>query len=241
VSEKKGPDSGRAGLDKDPDERNRLELEHLKCAVEKLMLETQALRFSTWWDRNIGRWLTVMTASAALVGVPIALSQFYFQRTQSERQLATAYQHQESMDNKKMDQSMKDSAKPFLQSQFDLYRRTSEAVAIIATSSDPVAVKRAEDEFWLLYWGPLAIVEDAGMETSVGNAGEKNSHASVESATVAFGNYIRATKEKRDPRTMEQLSLDVAHAMRFSVGPTFDMDMGKLKVGSKRELGKHSN
>jgi len=53
--------------------------------------------------------------------------------------------------------------KPFLQMQSDLCKSATEAAARVATATDPEAWRKALDEFWALYWGPLAIVEDVDL------------------------------------------------------------------------------
>jgi hypothetical protein len=45
---------------------------------------------------------------------------------------------------------------------------------------------------------------------------------------VQFGNYIRTSPKERDQKEMRRLSLALAHAMRKSVGPSFDLKPTEL-------------
>jgi hypothetical protein len=49
---------------------------------------------------------------------------------------------------------------PFLEKQTKLCFQASEQAARLATTSDQGQWKKSWEEFWMLYWGPLAIVED---------------------------------------------------------------------------------
>jgi hypothetical protein len=44
--------------------------------------------------------------------------------------------------------------------QADLCKSAAEAAARVATTTDEKAWHEALDKFWMLYWGPLVIVED---------------------------------------------------------------------------------
>ncbi|WP_150746919.1 hypothetical protein [Pseudomonas fluorescens] len=54
-----------------------------------------------------------------------------------------------------------ESTKPFLQHQLALYIEASKAAAIIATSASEVEVDKSKTLFSRLYWGELALVENA--------------------------------------------------------------------------------
>jgi len=96
---------------------------------------------------------------------------------------------------------------PFLQKQTDLCHSAAEHVARLASTVDPKTWEKSREEFWMLYWGPLAIVEDV----------ESQAENRVEAAMVAFGEQL----EKIDPkalslpiRLLEQPALRVSHACR---------------------------
>jgi hypothetical protein len=95
---------------------------------------------------------------------------------------------------------------PFLNMQSELCRSAAESVARLASTLDPVTWKKSREEFWMLYWGPLAIVEDVEAKTH-----------DVEAAMVRFGTELTKT----DPTSptlpissLEQPALRVSHACR---------------------------
>src|SRR5262249_17261760 len=110
-------------------DKEGLELQHLQVEVEKLSLEVAALRSSTFWYRTIGRYLPLLTAILAVAGFWVGLFQYFRQQTETERQRADAVQQ-------RSEELRREAAKPFWDSQLQLYLRASEAAAIIATSSD---------------------------------------------------------------------------------------------------------
>jgi len=63
--------------------------------------------------------------------------------------------------------------KPFLETQTSLCKSASEAAARLATTTDSKVWGKARDEFWMLYWGPLAIVEDVDVTTRASSEPEK--------------------------------------------------------------------
>lgn len=79
------------------------------------------------------------------------------------------------------------------------------ASATLATSQDPAKKKMAEDEFWRLYWGPLAVVEEN----------------EVARAMVAFGACLKGNCSK----DKESLAIDIAHACRTEVSRDFQLDL----------------
>lgn len=101
--------------------------------------------------------------------------------------------------------------KPFLQRQMSHYFEAAEIAAKIANSEDAQTRTAAIDRFWLLYWGPLAVVEDAP----------------VERAMVDFGNALRS--DVKDRTNLRRLSLQLAHACRQSLEKLWGADLGKLK------------
>jgi len=61
---------------------------------------------------------------------------------------------------------------PFLTKQLELVFRASEAVSTLATSRDPEAWERARSDFWILYWGPLSIVENQSVLNAMADLGD---------------------------------------------------------------------
>jgi hypothetical protein len=75
----------------------------------------------------------------------------------------------------------------------------------VATARDARETARAERDFWMLYWGPLAVVEDVGLEKKP---------AAIEAAMVKFGAAMKERPPSTDRRDLERLSLALAHAIR---------------------------
>ena len=108
------------------------------------------------------------------------------------------------------DTAEKEFRKPYWEQQIELYVQATTAAATLASSSDPVALELAEAKFWQLYYGPLALVEDAG----------------VEAAMVRFGQSLRSDREQEDLR---DLSLALAHACRESLGDAWSVKLSELQ------------
>ncbi len=52
-----------------------------------------------------------------------------------------------------------ESLRPFLVKQMELCFQASEAASTLASSTDLENWRRARETFWMLYWGPLSVVE----------------------------------------------------------------------------------
>lgn len=57
-----------------------------------------------------------------------------------------------------------EARRPYLDYQLLLYKRTARTVAIIVSSDVPSEVDDAKNEFYLLYWGELVLVENPEIE-----------------------------------------------------------------------------
>src|ERR1041385_126560 len=109
---------------------------------------------------------------------------------------------------------------PFLQKQTDLCHAAAEHVARLASTIDPKTWDRSREEFWMLYGGPLAIVEDV----------ESQAENRVEAAMVTFGAELAKIDLKAPSlpvRVLEQPALRVSHACR-------DLLSSKWNVGVLR-------
>ncbi|MFO0979807.1 MAG: hypothetical protein U0996_25635 [Planctomycetaceae bacterium] len=85
----------------------------------------------------------------------------------------------------------REAAKPFWDAQLEFYFSASKAAATIAVTEDLDIRKRAITEFWTLYWGPLACVEDIGL-TRGSDGHQESKNAQVERAMVAFGACLQS-------------------------------------------------
>jgi hypothetical protein len=217
--------------DPDPEpiafDKPTLEIQQLRVQVEKLRLEIATLKESAEWNREVGRYLPMTTAIVAVVGLLVGVWQFNLGRR---------------------DEVMKEVARPFWEKQLETYLQAAGAAAEIAVApTDSEESKKAQRTFWKLYWGPMGCVEDA----TLANARSKED-SSVEAAMVAFGKALLPPHhapgtgaEKAGPtpivirsvdanlaRQLQPLALEIAHAMRRQLQPSFDL---KIDLPSSQE------
>lgn len=101
-----------------------------------------------------------------------------------------------------------EAKKPFYAKYLDLCTEATNAAAIIASTSDSKKRAAGESDFWRLYWGQLAIVEDP----------------QVESAMVVFGRCLHGECDK----DKEFLALDIAHSCRNGISAKWDLTLEAL-------------
>jgi hypothetical protein len=95
-----------------------------------------------------------------------------------------------------------EATRPFLDRQLLLYTEATQAAATLATATDAKSLASAEEKFWSLYWGALALVEDK----------------KVEGAMVLLGNALRSGQKGAQ---LQPLSLGLAHACRDSLAESW--------------------
>lgn len=111
----------------------------------------------------------------------------------------------------------RESQKPFLQRQLDLYFEATKITSTLATtdrSQDPTGWEKSRNRFWQLYWGELALVEDK----------------QVEQAMIAFGNSLQTVSANpaAQASTLSPLAIDVAHACRDSIARSWDYELANV-------------
>lgn len=60
----------------------------------------------------------------------------------------------------------------FLSKRLELYFEATTCAATIATSQDENEVEAAKKRFWILYWGPMCVIEDKRVEKVMMDFGE---------------------------------------------------------------------
>lgn len=113
--------------------------------------------------------------------------------------------------------------KPFLERQMDLCIKAAEHAARLATTRKPETWASSLEEFWTLYYGPLAVVEEAN----------KAKGKRVTAAMVDFGQKLNALPAAPAALPVSGLgshALDVSHACR-------DLLASKWEVGVWAWLG----
>jgi hypothetical protein len=132
---------------------------------------------------NFAHVTTLITALVAAAGFLFGV--FQYQKQQALNRTSTA----ESRD--------REFIHPLWEKQLALYFEASEAASTIATTTDPEQRRKAEAKFWMLYWGPLVLVETP----------------EVSGAMKKFGECLTG-ETKGDLRN---LSLELASALQSSV------------------------
>jgi hypothetical protein len=113
-------------------------------------------------------------------------------------------------------QQQQANRQPFLQKQLELCFQATEVAGRLASESDPVEWEKARVTFWRLYWGPLSIVEDRG----------------VERAMVALARLV--PKDKVTPAELPMSSLgepsyNLAHSVRKLILANWKVDLPPLQ------------
>lgn len=118
--------------------------------------------------------------------------------------------------------SSQTARQPFLKKQTDLCIKASEQAGRLATANNQAQWQKAWDEFWMLYWGPLAMVEDKSGQ-------EANIYRRVIPSMIAFGDTIKPIG--RTPQTLpvaksiglKGLSIDLSKACQSLIVSWWDV------------------
>lgn len=116
-----------------------------------------------------------------------------------------------------MAQMRREARMPFLERQLDLYIEAAQVASRIATTSDVEERDVAIARFRELYWGDLAVVEDA----------------EVAAAMVEFRNRLERAlaSREREPFAgagLERAAIAIAHACRDSIQKSWDVQLGDV-------------
>ena len=138
------------------------QLEKLRLENEKLTLELQKLRGSNWVNSLIS-YLPLITVLLTVGGFCFGIYQYRAQqranREANAEQSRRDREAREIQSKRDTENAQREFMKPLLQNQLSLYLQTSAAAATIARSGDPNERKKAINDFWRLYEGPLIMVE----------------------------------------------------------------------------------
>jgi hypothetical protein len=199
-----------------------LEVENLKRQNEKLAFEVEELRAEGPKAKLLRRTLPFLTGLITVIAIPVSVFK-YVDEQQAARAAKAATEKAEASAqtkaaNDRVIELKREAAKPFWDRQLALYLDAAESAAVIATTADEAKRKLATERFWVLYWGPLAAVEDV--------SSTQLPLPEVEAAMVRFGRLIGGTP----PKSRDELSraaLELAHAIRREVGPTFEVELSR--------------
>jgi hypothetical protein len=105
---------------------------------------------------------------------------------------------------------------PFIAKQTDLCLAASEHAARLATTRSPAAFEKSREEFWMLYWGPLAVVEDV----------ETRAESRVAIEMRKFGDAFKVVDAPNVPLPLDgltTLAINIAHACRDLLGSKWEV------------------
>jgi hypothetical protein len=113
--------------------------------------------------------------------------------------------------------------KRFWEEQYELYSRAVDAAATIAGAASLGAAQQAREEFWHLYWGSLAMIEDHQVESAMKKFGKKLGECEKS------GRLPEAVPSGDIPTELRVAAYHLAHSMRESLAKTWQpIDLGRL-------------
>jgi len=183
--------------------------------LQKLKLEVQRLELEVWNTRRLRRFelllrlLPTVTILVTVLGFAFSVWQYRVQqvrnRESSERQAVKDTAERAERARKEEETAQREFMKPLLEKQLQSYFEAAEAAATIATATDPAERRKAEARFWVLYQGPLVMVETTD----------------VSGAMKAFGFCLDGT-EKCDGAEIRKRSLKLASTLENSLLRTWN-------------------
>jgi len=138
------------------------QLEKLRLENEKLKFELETLKKGKGLSSFIP-YLPLITVLVTIAGFGFGIFQYRAQQ-QANREAQTEQskkdrEAREIQSKKDTEAAQREFMKPLLQNQLSLYLQATAAAATISSSTDPVERKKATNDFWRLYEGPLIMVE----------------------------------------------------------------------------------
>ena len=117
-----------------------------------------------------------------------------------------------------------EARKPFLEKQMALCFDASDAAATLATTLDATRWQDSRERFWILYWGPLSVVERPFATGEIGP---------VEAAMVDFGRALKPLQDSPSLplRMLEGKSLSLAHACRGLIFDSWEIELAPRAEG----------
>jgi len=110
--------------------------------------------------------------------------------------------------NQYRDTRARDAISPFLDLRLKFYADISNITATLAVTQDPEVYTRKCEEFWIYYWGSLALVEDIDVEHTMSN----------------LGKYLKTRKFEDSRDKLEQLALNLAQTCRHSISKSWKLN-----------------
>ncbi len=185
------------GTEPASDGAGSLEARKLELEVERLALDIASARRIRRFDLAL-RLMPSLTILVTVLG-------FLFTVWQYRDEQAKSRQAAERQAIRDADVSQREFMKPLLDQQQRLYFEAASAAATIATASNAEDRRQAEARFWVLYWGPLVMVEST----------------EVSGAMKAFGRCVTG-EDNCPPLEVRNRSLTLASTLEASILKTWN-------------------
>lgn len=151
------------------------QLDRQTLETEKLRLEVAALRRQSGQGRSLSSYVPLISVLVTVAGFGFGIYQYRAQQIQNrESQERLARQENEARDRqaaRDRENAQREFMKPLLDKQLSLYFEASTTAATIVKTTDEAERKRAINNFWRLYYGPLVMVESTAVSGSMKSFG----------------------------------------------------------------------
>jgi hypothetical protein len=151
---------------------------------------------------DAARFYTALFSALTIVGVIVGGAYSIFQYFDARDRENRTYELQVAA-------AQLEARKPFFSKHLDLCSEASNAASTITTTNDPKNRQAAIENFWRLWDGPLAIVEDNR----------------VAFAMIEFGECL---KKRECKSRLAVLSIQLSHSCRQEISDHFDLHLPQL-------------
>ena len=142
--------------------RPEAELQKLRLEIQKLTLDVASARKFARLDIAL-RLMPTATIAVTVLGFMFTVWQYRTEqaknRLASEQQAVRDATERAERARKDTETAQREFMKPLLEKQQELYFDAATAAATIASTRDAAERRKAEERFWILYRGPLVMVE----------------------------------------------------------------------------------
>jgi hypothetical protein len=190
----------------DPSARSSLETRKLELEVERLKLEVASTAKLQRFELTL-KWLPTLQILVTVLGFAFTIWQY--RAEQARNRTATAEQavkqsaERAEQARREKELSQREFMKPLLEKQQQLYFDAASAAATVASpASNALERRQAEARFWVLYWGPLVMVETTEVSGAMKNFGkclrgeEKCSAYELQSRSLSLASTLEAAMLK---------------------------------------------
>jgi hypothetical protein len=157
------------------DTEAELQLDRQRLETEKIKLEVAALKKQSAQGRSLSGYVPLISVLVTVAGFGFGIYQYRAQQIQNrESQERLARQESEARERQAVtdkEHAQREFMKPLLDKQLSLYFEASATAATIVKTTDEAERKKAINNFWRLYYGPLVMVESQGVSGAMKSFG----------------------------------------------------------------------